>query len=244
MKILSGFSLLSVESVWFEGAWCWAALGVESANAGGNSHVLVIKEPSLARFYDEALAAAGEISPVVVRQSVTPFEGVEIPSGITDIVLASSSRSVLAALNAEGEMIEYIPTVPGVTHVEDRFSTPAATLPRQHVFTVGETAGLFAPTAAYLPVRCPAGHTGVPTNVRRAGSKFVGKCHSQAVDVDEALGVVHLGECAEPVEVITRMDSMRWATRERLLAVFAGWREQYLRSTRSRRVVAALELIA
>ena len=165
MKTLSGFSLLSVESLWIEGAWCWVALGVESANAGGNSHVLVIREPSLARFYDEALAAAGEISPVVVKQAVVPCAGVEIPLEITDIVLASSARRVLAALNAEGEMIEYIPTVPGATHVEDRFSTPAATLPRQHVFTVGETAGLFAPTAAYLPVRCPAGHTGIPTNV-------------------------------------------------------------------------------
>ena len=244
MKTLSGFSLLSVESLWIEGAWCWVALGVESANAGGNSHVLVIREPSLARFYDEALAAAGEISPVVVKQSVIPFEGVEIPSGITDVVVASSARRVLAALNAEGEMIEYIPTVPGATHVEDRFSTPAATLPRQHVFTVGETAGLFAPTAAYLPVRCPAGHSSVPSHVEKVGGKFVGRCRSHAVDVDGVLGVVHLGECAKPVEVVTRMDSVRWATRERLLAVFAVWREQHLRSTRSRRVVAALELIA
>ena len=245
MKTLSGFSLLGVESLWIEGAWCWAALGVELSNAGGNSYVLVIREPSLARFYDEALAAAGEISPVVVKQSVIPFEGVEIPSGITNIVFASSARRVLAALNAEGEMVEYLPTVPGVTHVEDRFSTPAATLPRQHVFTVGETAGLFAPTAAYLPVRCPAGHTGIPSHVEKAGGgKFVGRCRSGAVDVDEALGVVHLGECAKTVEVIARMDSVRWATRERLLAVFSGWREQYLRSTRSRRVVAALELIA
>ena len=109
MKTLSGFSLLAVESLWIEGVWCWAALGVELSNAGGNSYVLVIREPSLARFYDEALAAAGEISPVVVKQSVTPFEGVEIPSGITNIVFASSARRVLAALNAEGEMVEYLP---------------------------------------------------------------------------------------------------------------------------------------
>ena len=244
MKILSGYSLFGFESFWVDGAWCWVALGKESADAGGNSHVVVITEPSLARFYDEALASAGDISPVIVKQAVESFTGLEIPSGITDIVLASSTRPVLAALNEEGEMLEYIPTVPGVSHVEDRFSTPAGMLPRQHVTAVGDTSGLFAPTAAYLPVRCPAGHTGVPTNVRRAGGKFVGKCHSQAVDVDELLGVVHLGECAEPVEVITRMDSVRWATRERLLAVFAGWREQYLRSTRSRRVQAAPELIA
>ena len=244
MKTLSGFSLLAVESLWIEGVWCWAALGVELSNAGGNSYVLVIREPSLARFYDEALAAAGEISPVVVKQAVVPCAGVEIPSGITDIVVASSTRPVVAALNAEGEMLEYIPALPGAFQIEDRFSTPAGMLPRQHVFTVGETAGLFAPTAAYLAVRCPAGHTGIPSHVEKVGDKFVGRCRSQALDVDEALGVVHLGECAEPVEVITRMDSVRWATRERLLAVFAVWREQHLRSTRSRRVVAALELIA
>ena len=81
---------------------------MESANAGGNSHVLVIREPSLARFYDEALAAAGEISPVVVKQAVVPCAGVEIPLEMTDVVVASSTRRVLAALNAEGEMLEYI----------------------------------------------------------------------------------------------------------------------------------------
>ena len=244
MKILPGSTLIGFESIWVDGAWCWVAVVKESANAGGNSHIVVITEPSLARFYDEALAAAGELSSVILRQAVQPFTGLEAPSGITDVVLALSSRPVLAALNADGEMLEYIPGVPGVSHVEDCFSTPAATLPRQHVFTVGETAGLFAPTAAYLPVTCAEGHTSIPTHVKKSGGKFVGKCRSHAVDFNEALGVVHLGECVEVVEVITRMDSIKWATRERLLAVFSGWREEYLRSTRSRRVLVALEFIA
>ena len=91
---------------------------------------------------------------------------------------------------------------------------------------------------------CAEGHTSIPTHVKKSGGKFVGKCRSHAVDFDDELGVMHLGECDEVVEVITRMDSIKWATRERLLAVFSGWREEYLRSTRSRRVLAAIELIA